>query len=411
MLKAFDIINTDKNNWLRDLTVIVITSQYWCDRDGYVTWRSQSMKKRPTFGDVFQCSENIIPRTVELSEPNPVWNELYSKAASEIKEILKDNLIEIHHIGSTAIPNIYAKPIIDILPVVKDISQIDVLNSQFEALGYVCMGEYGMPNRRFFWRSKSKRTHNVHIFQENSPEVLRHLAFKNYLIAHPKEAKAYSIIKRCLAVVFANDIQDYVEGKDSFIQMIDYKTGHVRAAQLAAKDDIVIVPYQDAWPKLADVEMNAIKLMADNIEFTFIEHIGSTAVPGLASKPIIDILITVPSIARAHRWISLLETLGYVFWSENPDKNHMRFFKGMPPFGVKRTHHIHIVETTNTTVEQRILFRDILRRDKKIKDEYALLKINLSKLYLTDRESYTDMKSEFIESVLRLYGYRKPILK
>lgn len=340
------------------------------------------------------------PTAVELSEPNPAWNESYFKAASELKEILKDNCIEIHHIGSTAIPNIYAKPIIDVLPVVKDINQIDALNPQFEALGYICMGEYGMPNRRFFWRSQSKRTHNVHIFQENSPEVLRHLAFKNYLIAHPEDAKAYSIIKRCLAAVFPNDIQHYVEGKDSFIQMIDYKAGHVRPVQLTARDNIAIVPYQDAWPKLAEAEINAIKLMVDDVEYISIEHVGSTAVSGLTSKPIIDILITVPFIAKAEQWINPLEKLGYVFWSENPDKNHLRFFKGMPPYGVKRTHHIHIVEATNDVAKQYILFRNILRQDEKCRLAYEALKLKLAELYFNDREKYTDKKSEFIASVL-----------
>ena len=87
----------------------------------------------------------------------------------------------------------------------------------------------------------------------------------------------------------------------------------------------------------------------------------------------------------------------------------MRFFKGMPPFGMKRTHHVHIVEATNDTVEHRILFRDILRRDHKIRLEYESLKLNLSQSHLTDREAYTNMKGEFIEKVLRAHGYLKPI--
>ena len=80
-------------------------------------------------------------RQVELIAPNPEWLGLFTEAANEIRTILKENCVEVHHIGSTAIPTIYAKPIIDILPVVKDISLVNSLNSQFEALGYVCMGE------------------------------------------------------------------------------------------------------------------------------------------------------------------------------------------------------------------------------------------------------------------------------
>lgn len=84
-------------------------------------------------------------KVVELEEHNPDWSRLFTEAANEIKSILGENCIDIHHIGSTAIPHIYAKPIIDVLPVVKDISKVDSLNAQFEKYGYVCLGEYGMP--------------------------------------------------------------------------------------------------------------------------------------------------------------------------------------------------------------------------------------------------------------------------
>lgn len=350
-----------------------------------------------------------VIKIIELSEYNSEWPAMFEKAAREIRTILQENCLAIHHIGSTAIPHIYAKPIIDILPVVKDISLIDSLNSKFEELGYVCMGEYGIPGRRFYWRNKTKRTHNIHLFEQGSPEILRHIAFKEFMLAHDDYAQAYSLIKRNLAKVFPHDIENYANGKAPFIQMIDYKTGTARASQLKAEDNIVIEPYDPAWPKLADSEIKAIKTITNNLPHIAIEHIGSTAVPGLASKPIIDIFITLKSIQEADQWIKPLETLGYVFWNENPDKTHLRFFKGMPPFGMKRTHHIHIVEATNDTIEHRTLFRDILKRDQNIRREYEVLKLKLSQLYLADREAYTDMKSDFIEKVLRDHGYSKPI--
>jgi GrpB-like predicted nucleotidyltransferase (UPF0157 family) len=348
---------------------------------------------------------------VELTEPNPEWPRLFTDAASEIKLILQNNCIEIYHIGSTAIANIYAKPIIDLLPVVKDISLVDALNSQFEALGYVCMGEYGITGRRFYWKSKTNRTHNVHLFEQGSPEILRHLAFKDFLIAHENYAQSYSLLKRCLAEVFPQDIESYVNGKGSFVQMIDYKTGTARAAQLTAKDNIIIQPYHPAWPKLAAAEIKTIKGIVGQLSYISIDHVGSTAVPTLASKPIIDIFITVNSMQDAKHLVTPLESLGYLFWEENPDTAHLRFFKGMPPFGEKRTHHVHIVEASSNTLEHRILFRDILRRDEKIRQEYEILKLKLSESHLTDREVYTDKKGEFIEAVLRAHGYSKPIAR
>ena len=100
-------------------------------------------------------------RRVELMPPDAEWAAQFQDAASEIKAILGNNCIAVHHIGSTAIPDIYAKPIVDILPVVRRLNGVDALNQQFEALGYVCIGEYGIAGRRIYWRSKLERTHNI----------------------------------------------------------------------------------------------------------------------------------------------------------------------------------------------------------------------------------------------------------
>lgn len=348
-------------------------------------------------------------RFVELREYNPEWQQVFADAAHEIKSILKENCIEIYHIGSTAIPNIYAKPIVDMLSVVRDMGLVDSLNHEFEKLGYVCMGEYGNPGRRFCWKSKTKRTHNIHLFEHGSPEIKRHLLFRDFMIAHEDYAKAYSLLKQSLAKVFSQDIENYVDGKKSFVQRINYKTGSAKIDQLNAKDNIIIEPYSANWPKLAEAEINTIKAVSNQLPYVSIEHLGSTAVQGLASKPIIDIFIAIKSIEEAHQWINPLETLAYVFWDKNPDRSHLRFFKGMPPFGEKRTHHVHIVESGNSTIEHRILFKDILRRDQKIRFEYEALKFKLSKTYLTDRELYTDKKGEFITKVLREWLFKTNI--
>ena len=168
---------------------------------------------------------------------------------------------------------------------------------------------------------------------------------------------------------------------------------------------LLLNPIICIWPKLAEAEINSIKVITNRLPYLSIEHLGSTAVLGLSSKPIIDIFIILKSIKKADEWIKPLETLGYVYWDDNPDKSHRRFFKGMPPFGIKRTHHIHILEAANTALEHRILFRDILRRDEKIRLDYESLKLNLSQLHSADREKYTDEKSEFIKKILLAHGY------
>lgn len=138
-------------------------------------------------------------RKVKLSPPDPTWPHRFNETKSEIKGILQDNCLKVHHIGSTAIPGIYAKPIIDVLVVVENIAILDSLNSAFEAQGYICMGEYGIAGRRFYWKSETSRTHNIHVFEKGSSEIKRHVAFRDFMRKHESHAKAYSTIKRCLA--------------------------------------------------------------------------------------------------------------------------------------------------------------------------------------------------------------------
>ncbi|CAN5339649.1 hypothetical protein BH10PSE19_BH10PSE19_00650 [soil metagenome] len=344
-------------------------------------------------------------RKVELMPYNSAWPQLFIEEKKAIAAILQENCVEIHHIGSTAIPDIYAKPIIDILPIVKDIHLVDALNHEFEKLGYTCMGEYGIKGRRFYWKSTTVRTHHIHLFAQGSSEITRHIEFKNFLIAHANYANAYSVMKRCLAEVFTYDIENYVNAKGSFVQMIEYKAGVAKPTQLQAPDNIAIQPYNPVWPKLAAAEIKTIKMLTE-LPYMSIDHLGSTAVPNLASKPTIDIFITTASIAAATRWIAPLESLGYCFWDENPDKSHLRFFKGMPPFGNARTHHIHIVAADNPTIEHRILFRDILIKDPQVRMEYEKLKLELSQSNPENREAYTDGKTHFIKNILQENGYQ-----
>jgi len=117
---------------------------------------------------------------------------MYKEESEKIKNILDDIIIDIHHIGSTAIPRIKAKPVIDILVEVKDIEAVDQYNHKMEELGYEMMGEYGIPKRRFFRKGKNNRTHHIHIFQTGNEEIKRHINFKEYLIAHPDRRQEYS---------------------------------------------------------------------------------------------------------------------------------------------------------------------------------------------------------------------------
>jgi len=162
-------------------------------------------------------------RTIEVVPYDINWVKKYLDEGEKIKKIMADELVRIHHIGSTAIPGVSAKPVIDILVEVKNIKNIDNYNEKMKEIGYIPKGEYGIAGRRFFLKGEINRTHHVHVFQVGNSEIIRHLNFRDYMISHTEEAKAYSELKRELAIKFIHDIDGYCDGKNGFIKEIDRK--------------------------------------------------------------------------------------------------------------------------------------------------------------------------------------------
>jgi GrpB-like predicted nucleotidyltransferase (UPF0157 family) len=174
-----------------------------------------------------------MTRKVEVVPHDPNWLNLFETESKQIAIALGENIIEIHHIGSTSIETIYAKPIIDILVEVNSIVQVDDQNSSMQLLGYQCMGEFGIKERRFFLKDNPAgvRTHHAHVFEADSSQVRRHLAFRDYLNTHLEDAKSYSSLKRSLAQKYPNDIERYMDGKHGFIQEIDRKAAGLKRKQ------------------------------------------------------------------------------------------------------------------------------------------------------------------------------------
>ena len=165
-----------------------------------------------------------MARKVEVVPYDPSWPVLFQSEAGQLAAILGEEVAAIHHVGSTAIAGMSAKPIVDILVEVHHIAKIDGLSSEMRNLGYKPKGEFGIPGRRFFFKDRdSVRTHHVHVFQIENPEIVRHLNFRDYMMAHPEEARSYSRLKEELAKKFSDDIEGYMDGKDKFIQEIDQR--------------------------------------------------------------------------------------------------------------------------------------------------------------------------------------------
>ena len=172
-------------------------------------------------------------RKVQVVPHNPQWRDAFETEATQVAGALGKNVVAIHHIGSTAIPNIYAKAIIDLLVEVRDITGVDNQTSAMASLGYEVMGEYGIPGRRYFRKNNQEgiRTHHIHAFEVGSAEVGRHLAFRDYMIAHTEDAERYSELKRKLAEEHPQSLDEYMDGKDDFIKEIDRRSAQWRTSQ------------------------------------------------------------------------------------------------------------------------------------------------------------------------------------
>ena len=164
-----------------------------------------------------------MTREVRVALYNHNWPAQYEQELARIKTVLESEIVSTHHIGSTSIPSMSAKPIIDILLEVKDISRIDNYNNEMILLGYKPRGELGIPGRRYFSKEEPRdvRTHHIHSFQSGNIGLERHLAFRNYMITHPDDAKIYSELKMVLARRFQWDIDGYIAGKHLYVERME----------------------------------------------------------------------------------------------------------------------------------------------------------------------------------------------
>lgn len=159
-----------------------------------------------------------------------------------------------------------------------------------------------------------------------------------------------------------------------------------------------IVNYDPQWPVLYEEEKGRI-LDVIGRRIAAIEHIGSTAVPELAAKPIIDIMIAVRRLADADKCIEPLQDIGYEYVREfEVEMPERRFFRKGPP--EERTYHIHMIELTSEFWERHLLFRDYLRTHPEVAQQYYQLKKELAARYGSDREAYAEAKTPFIESIV-----------
>jgi GrpB-like predicted nucleotidyltransferase (UPF0157 family) len=170
----------------------------------------------------------------------------------------------------------------------------------------------------------------------------------------------------------------------------------------AIDQPVEIVPYDPAWPGQYERERTRLLSLFPGTFFG-IEHVGSTAVPGLAAKPLIDILAAVASLGVADALVPLLCQQGYTTSAEfNATLKGRRWL--MRHAGGRRTHHLHLVPLDGEDWANRLRFRDLLRGDPGLAGRYAVLKSQLAAEVGSDREAYTNANAAFIEEALRGAG-------
>lgn len=155
---------------------------------------------------------------IEVVAYDPLWPAQFESERSAIASHLGDILEQAHHIGSTAVEGMPAKPIIDIILEVRSLESLDKATSKLEFLGYEAMGELGIPGRRYFRKGGFYRTHQIHAFKTGGSHVLRHLAFRDYLKAHPHVMQEYGELKARLAADCNDNLDRYCDGKDAFVK-------------------------------------------------------------------------------------------------------------------------------------------------------------------------------------------------
>ena len=158
---------------------------------------------------------------IEIVEYRAEWPRVFEREAAAILAVCWPLIVEAHHVGSTSVPGLAVKPILDVLPVAAGSSEAAESVSRMTALGYRYRGENGIAGRFYFDRVVDGRTvMHVHVFPAGHPEVRRHLAFRDHLRANPDAAREYELLKQELARLYRDDRRAYTDAKAAFITRV-----------------------------------------------------------------------------------------------------------------------------------------------------------------------------------------------
>lgn len=156
---------------------------------------------------------------VELVPHDPSWPALFQEIADRVRVLCGDRIVGVHHIGSTSVPGLAAKPLIDLLPVLRTHADGEACADILEPQGFFYFADYGIPGRHFF-RQREPQNINMHMFAPDSIEIERHLVFRDALREDAALRDTYQALKFDLAKRFPNDVDSYAKSKSDFIEKV-----------------------------------------------------------------------------------------------------------------------------------------------------------------------------------------------
>jgi GrpB-like predicted nucleotidyltransferase (UPF0157 family) len=353
-------------------------------------------------------------KPIVIAGYDAAWPERFERERAEILRACGvDAFVRIEHVGSTAVPGLAAKPIIDLMPGLRSLDDAAALIAPLAGIGYEYVPEFegpsaideGMPFRRYFRKDvEGARAFHMHMVETGSEFWRDHLLFRDFLRISPEDVREYERVKRRVAAEYnanltpeSNINLGYTDRKSDCINAIMAKA----RARIVASTPIVIVDYDPEWPRRFEREREEI-LRAVGDAAVAVEHVGSTSVPGLAAKPKVDIAIGVRSIADGRAAIAAIEGIGYTKQPDEEDLDDWIVFAKRE--GDAGAFNLHMVPFEGERWCRYLLFRDHLRLHGEAADEYARLKRALAAEFGTNRLGYPQAKSDFVRAIERAAG-------
>lgn len=171
-----------------------------------------------------QAGAGSAPIRVELVPHSPLWAGQANLAAGEVRQLLGPVCTAVHHVGSTSVPGVLAKPVIDLVATVTGLAALDAAQDALTGRGYRVWGEYGIAGRRYFSLddpASGRRHVHLHGFEAGHPAAERMIAFCAYLRAHPEQARRYEQVKQACCARHPDNSTDYARAKDGWIRSLD----------------------------------------------------------------------------------------------------------------------------------------------------------------------------------------------